>query len=61
MNGKLQSRKFILTAGSLTLTFVALFASKITGGEAVILIPAILTVFTGGNVVAKHKAFNESV
>lgn len=61
MNGKLQSRKFLITSGSLLLTFAALFVGKITGGEAVILIPAILTVFTGGNVVAKHKAFTEGV
>ena len=58
-NGHLTTRKFLLTAGSLILAFGALFAGKISGGEAVILIPAILTIFTGGNVVAKHNAFKE--
>lgn len=58
MNG-LATRKFLLAAASLALTFIALFAGKLTGGEAVILIPAILTIFAGANVTAKHNAFNE--
>jgi hypothetical protein len=61
MNGKLQSRKFILTAASLTATFAALFAGKLTGSECVALVPLIIGIFTGGNVVAKHKAFTEEV
>lgn len=60
MNG-LTTRKFLLTAVSLALTFLALFVGKLTGGEAVILIPAILTIFAGANVTAKHKAFTEGV
>ncbi len=56
---KLTTRKFLLTASVLFGVFVALFMGKLTGGEAVILIPAILVIFVGGNVTAKHKAFVE--
>ncbi len=58
-NGNLTTRKFLLTVGVLLGVFVALFTSKLTGGEAVILIPAVLAIFVGGNVTAKHKAFVE--
>lgn len=51
-----RGRKFILTAGSLVATFAALFAGKISGGEAVALVPLILGIFTGGNVAAKFSA-----
>ncbi len=56
-NGKdstYRGRKFVLTGGSLLLTFIALFVGKISGGEAVALIPLILGIFTGGNVAAKY-------
>lgn len=56
---KLNSRKFLLTAGSLLATFAALFAGKISGAECVALVPLIIGIFTGGNVAAKHKAFTE--
>jgi hypothetical protein len=58
---KLQSRKFLLTAAALAATFVALFAGKLSGAETVALVPLIIGIFTGGNVVAKHKSFNEGV
>ena len=62
MNGsKLQSRKFLLTAACLLMTYAALFFGKLTGSEVVALVPLIIGIFTGGNVVAKHKAFNEGV
>lgn len=51
-----RGRKFVLTGGSLLLTFIALFVGKISGGEAVALIPLILGIFTGGNVAAKYAA-----
>ncbi len=54
-----RSRKFLLTCAVLSLTFMALFFNKITGGEAAILIPAVLTIYTGGNVTAKHRSFQE--
>ena len=50
-----RSRKFILTGASLLLTFVALFAGKISGGEIVALVPLILGIFTGGNIAAKFS------
>ena len=55
----LTTRKFLLAASSLALTFIALFAGKLTGGETVLLITSILTIFAGANVTAKHNAFNE--
>jgi len=50
----LMSRKFILTSFSLVTTFVALFLDKISGGELVALVPLILGVYTGGNVIARN-------
>jgi hypothetical protein len=58
-NGKLRSRKFILAAASMMLTYAALFGGKLDGGETVALVSLILGIFAGGNVVAKHKSFNE--
>lgn len=55
-----RGRKFALAGGSLLLTFAALFLGKISGGEAVALVPLILGIFTGGNVAAKY-ASNGSV
>ena len=58
---KLSSRKFLLTASTLLLCFAALFADKLTGSEVVSLVTIVLGIFTGGNVAAKHKSFNEAV
>lgn len=58
-NGKdkvYRGRKFMLTGASLALTFGALFAGKISGGEAVALIPLTLGIFTGGNVASKYAS-----
>lgn len=60
-NGKWKTRKFVLTSAALACTFLALFLGKLSGGETVALVPLILGVFTGGNVVAKHNAFSEGV
>ncbi len=57
----LTSRKFLLTAGVLVLSFTALFAGKLQGQEVVTLVSLVLGIFTGGNVAAKHKAFVETV
>ena len=51
-----RGRKFALTGASLLLTFAALFVGKISGGEAVALIPLILGIFTGGNVASKYAS-----
>lgn len=51
-----RGRKFALTGGCLLLEFVALFADKISGAEAVALVPLTLAIFTGGNVAAKYAA-----
>lgn len=60
MNGKkLTTRKFLLAAACLLLTYVALFAGKLSGAEVTLLVPALLTIFVGGNVAAKHKSFTE--
>lgn len=58
---KLSSRKFLLTAVTLLLSFAALFAGKLQGSEVVTLVSMVLGIFTGGNVAAKHKAFAEEV
>lgn len=56
-NDKVYSgRKFALTSVALLLTFGALFAGKISGGETVALVPLILGIFTGGNVASKYAA-----
>ena len=60
MNGKLSSRKFLLTAVTLILSFAALFAGKLQGSEVVTLVSMVLGIFTGGNVAAKHRAFVEA-
>ena len=56
-----RGRKFALTAASLFLTFAALFAGKISGGETVALVPLILGIFTGGNVATKFAGGNKNV
>ena len=56
---KLTTRKFLLTATCLLLSYVGLFAGKLTGDQLVLLVPALLTIFVGGNVAAKHKSFVE--
>ncbi len=53
-------RKFFLTSVTLAVTFIALFAGKLTGAETVSLATIALGIFTGGNVAAKHKNFTES-
>jgi len=58
-NNTWKTRKFVLTATALILSYAALFADKLSGAEMVALVPMILGIFTGGNVVAKHKAFVE--
>ena len=59
MNSKLTTRKFLLTAACLLLTYAGLFVDKLTGAEVTVLVPALLTIFVGGNVAAKHKSFIE--
>ena len=56
---KLTTRKFLMTSVAMAMTFVALFAGKFTGDQAVTLLTLELGIFVGGNVVAKHKAFVE--
>ena len=56
---KLTTRKFLLTATCLLLTYIALFMGKLSGAEVTLLVPALLTIFVGGNVAAKHKSFVE--
>ena len=58
-NGKFKTRKFTLTAVTLALTFIALFAGKLTGEQVVTLVPWLIGIFAAGNVAAKHKNFNE--
>ncbi len=58
---QLTTRKFIMVSAAIALTFLALFVGKFTGDQAVTLITLELGIFVGGNVVAKHKAFNEGV
>ena len=60
MNENLKTRKFLLTAVCLLLTYAGLFAGKLTGAEVTLLVPALLTIFVGGNVAAKHKSFTEN-
>ena len=59
MNGKLSTRKFVITSAAMALTFLALFVGKLSGDQAVTLVTLQLGIFVGGNVVAKHKAFVE--
>lgn len=54
-----QQRKYSLTAFSLAALFISLWTGQITGDQATLLIPSVLAIFTGGNVVAKHNAFTE--
>ncbi len=56
---KLTTRKFLLTAACLFMTYVALFTGKLTGAETVSLVSMLLGIFAAGNVAAKHKSFNE--
>lgn len=58
---KLTTRKFLLTAACLLLTYSALFAGKLSGGETVSLVSMLVGIFAAGNVAAKHKSFNEGV
>lgn len=55
----LTTRKFLVTSGAMVVTFIALFAGKLTGDQTVTLVTLQLGIFVGGNVVAKHKAFSE--
>jgi len=57
--GKFKTRKFMLTAATLFLTYVALFAGKLTGDQVVSLVPWLIGIFAGANVAAKHKDFGE--
>jgi hypothetical protein len=62
MNGtKFKTRKFMLTAVALLLTYAALFMGKLDGEQVVTLVPWIIGIFAGANVAAKHKQFNEDV
>jgi len=56
-----QGRKFYLTAGTLLLSFAALFAGKLAGPEVVTLVSMVMGIFTSGNVASKHNAFTEAV
>ncbi len=58
-NGKFKTRKFLLTAVTLLLTYIALFADKLTGDQVVTLVPWLIGIFAGANVWAKHKDFIE--
>ena len=57
VNRKFKTRKFLLTAVTLLLTYVALFAGKLTGDQVVSLVPWLIGIFAGANVAAKHKNF----
>ncbi len=56
-----RGRKFALTVAALLLSFAALFAGKISGGEIVALVPLILGIFTGGNVATKFAGGGKNV
>ena len=58
-NGKFKTRKFLLTVGTVLLTFIALAVNKISGDQFVSLIIWLVGIFSGANVIAKHKQFNE--
>lgn len=60
LDGKFKTRKFVLTAVTLLLTYVALFAGKLTGDQVVTLVPWLIGIFAGANVVAKHNQFTEN-
>ena len=60
VNGKFKTRKFVLTAVTLLLTYVALFAGKLTGDQVVTLVPWLIGIFAGANVAAKHNKFTEN-
>lgn len=58
-NGKFKTRKFLLTVGTVLLAFVALSIGKLSGDQFVSLIIWLVGIFSGANVVAKHKQFVE--
>lgn len=60
-NGKFKTRKFVLTVATLVLTYIALFAGKLTGEQVVTLVPWLIGIFAAGNVAAKHKNFKEDI
>ena len=59
VNGKFKTRKFMLTAATLLLTYGALFFGKLTGDQVVSLGPWLIGIFAGANVAAKHNNFTE--
>lgn len=56
---KFKTRKFLVTALALLLTYIALFVGKLTGDHVVSLVPWLVGIFAGANVAAKHKNFVE--
>jgi hypothetical protein len=60
LNGKFKTRKFVIISATLLLTYIALFAGKLTGDQVVTLVPWLIGIFAGANVVAKHNQFTEN-
>jgi len=58
-NGKFKTRKFLLTGVVVLLAFVALYMDKLTGAQFSSLVIWLVGIFSGANVVAKHKQFTE--
>lgn len=61
MNGKLTTRKFLATVGTLALSYIALMTGQLSGDQYVTLALVALGIFSGSNIVAKHKSFTEGV
>lgn len=55
----LTTRKFMATCGVIIIASLALALGKLTGSEWVTIATLSLGIFSGANVVAKHKAFTE--
>lgn len=51
--GKIGGRKFVLTATTLALLFVALFVGKMEGESFVAALAMVIGIYTGGNVGSK--------
>jgi len=51
---RFSSRKFVLSASSLLMTWLALFLDKLEGGEVVALVTLVITAYGAGNLVQRH-------
>ena len=58
-NGTFRTRKFVITVIIIALAFFALIISKLDGDQFVSLVIWVVGIFSGANVAAKHKQFNE--